>query len=424
MFDFIRTHTRLFLGVVVLLIIPSFVFFGVQGYSGFGGDVNSKVAQVDGQAITRVEWDTAQQRTVERMRQQMPGVDVRLLDTPEMRRETLDGLVRERVLLSAADKMHLGVSDERLQRVFATDPQFAALRNPDGSVNRDLLIAQGMSSEMFAQRLRQDLAMRQVLQGIGGTTLAPKTLVDQSLDAAAAAAPGAAAAFRRRRLPQQGQSERCRYRGLLQGQRSALQGARAGADRIPGARRPGPAAGGVGAGRGPAPLLHGKRGALHRGRGASRQPHPDRCRQGQAGRRAPASQGQGRDAAGTVAQDPGPVRRVGQGPQQRPGQRRARRRPGLLRPRRDGQALRRRRLRDEAGRDQQRRGERFRLSHHPADGAARRREEELRRGARRDRERGAPAAGAKALRRSGRAVHQHRVRAGRQPAAHRRQAQA
>ena len=59
------------------------------------------------------------------------GVDVRILDNPEMRRETLDGLVRERVLLSAADQMHLGVSDERLQRVFATDPQFAGLRNPD-----------------------------------------------------------------------------------------------------------------------------------------------------------------------------------------------------------------------------------------------------------------------------------------------------
>ena len=77
----------------------------------------------------------------------------------------------------------MGVSDERLQRVFATDPQFAALRNPDGSVNRDLLVAQGMSSEMFAQSLRQDLAMRQVLQGIGGTAVAPKAVVDPSLDA-------------------------------------------------------------------------------------------------------------------------------------------------------------------------------------------------------------------------------------------------
>ncbi len=182
MFDFVRTHTRLFQGLLVLLIFPSFVFFGVQGYSSFTSESNAKVAQVDGRGITRVEWDAAHQRNVERLRQQMPGVDVKLLDTVEMRRETLDGIVRERVLLTAADQMNLGVSDERLQRVFITDPQFAALRNPDGSVNRDLLVAQGMSSEMFAQRLRQDMAMRQVLQGIGGTALAPKAVVDQALD--------------------------------------------------------------------------------------------------------------------------------------------------------------------------------------------------------------------------------------------------
>ncbi|MGL6110713.1 MAG: SurA N-terminal domain-containing protein [Rubrivivax sp.] len=182
MFDFVRSHTRLFQGILVLLIFPSFVFFGVQGYSSFTNESNAKVAQVDGRDVSRGEWEAAHQRNVERLRQQMPNVDVKLLDTPEVRRETLDGIVRERVLLAAAEHMNLGVNDERLQRTFATDPQFAALRNPDGSVNRELLAAQGMSSEVFAQRLRQDLAMRQVVQGIGGTALAPKAVVDQSLD--------------------------------------------------------------------------------------------------------------------------------------------------------------------------------------------------------------------------------------------------
>jgi peptidyl-prolyl cis-trans isomerase D len=183
MFEFIRSHTRLFQGILVLLIFPSFVFFGVQGYSSFTEGGNNKVAEVDGRGITQMEWDAAHQRNIERYRRQMPNVDMKLLDNPAVRLETLDGIVRERVLLSAAEHMHLGVSDERLQRVFATDPQFAALRNPDGSVNRDLLTAQGMSSEMFAQSLRQDLAMRQVLQGIGGTAVAPKAVVDPALDA-------------------------------------------------------------------------------------------------------------------------------------------------------------------------------------------------------------------------------------------------
>jgi peptidyl-prolyl cis-trans isomerase D len=183
MFDFVRTHTRLFQGILVLLIFPSFVFFGVQGYSRFTSEAAAKVAQVDGHGITRAEWDAAHQRNIDRMRQQMPGVDVKLFDTPAMRRETLDGLVRERVLLAAVEHDHLGVSDDRLQRIFVTDPQFAPLRNPDGSVNRDLLAAQGMSSEVFAQRLRQDLAMRQVLQGIGATVLAPKAVADPAFDA-------------------------------------------------------------------------------------------------------------------------------------------------------------------------------------------------------------------------------------------------
>lgn len=183
MFDFVRSHTRLFQGILVLLVFPSFVFFGVQGYSSFTDSANSKVAEVDGHGITQAEWDAAHQRNIERLRQQMPNVDMKLLDSPAARVQTLDGIVRERVLLAAANDLHLGVGDERLHRLFASDPQFAALRNPDGSVNRELLAAQGMSSDMFAQSLRQDLAMRQVMQGIGGTVIAPKAVADASLDA-------------------------------------------------------------------------------------------------------------------------------------------------------------------------------------------------------------------------------------------------
>lgn len=182
MFDFVRNHTQLFLGVLVLLIIPSFVFFGVQGYSSFGNDAGGTVATVDGRDISRAELDMAHQRSIERMRQQMPGIDVKLLDTPAARSSTLDAIVRERVLVAAANDLNLGVSDQRLQRIFTTDPQFAQLRNPDGSVNRDVLLAQGMSSQMFAERLRQDLSARQVLQAVGESVVAPVALADASLD--------------------------------------------------------------------------------------------------------------------------------------------------------------------------------------------------------------------------------------------------
>lgn len=183
MFDFVRKHTRLMQFILVLLIFPSFVFFGIQGYSRFTDGTNRSVAKVGGQSITQAEWDSAHRAQAERIQRQMPGVDPKLFDRPEFRRETLEQLVRERVMLTAAAKLNLATTDERLQRIFATDPQFAFLRNPDGSVNRDVLAAQGMSSEQLAARLRHDLTVRQVMLGVAGSALAPQTSADAAFDA-------------------------------------------------------------------------------------------------------------------------------------------------------------------------------------------------------------------------------------------------
>lgn len=182
MFEFVRSHTRLLQFILVLLVFPAFVFFGVQGYTGMS-EGNAVVAKVAGTSITQAEWDAAHRNQVERLRAQSPGVDLKLFDTPEAKQRTLDALVRERVMLVAADKLHLTASDERLQRVFASDPQLAFLRKPDGSLNADVLAAQGMSARQFEQQLRQDLAMRQVLQGVSGTVLAPSRPTSTALDA-------------------------------------------------------------------------------------------------------------------------------------------------------------------------------------------------------------------------------------------------
>ena len=183
MFDFFRAHTRVALGLLVLLIIPSFVFFGIDGYSKFNDGANSTVARVNGQTVSQAEWDNAHREQVERIRRQNPGADAKLLDSPEIRNMALEGVVRQRVMLAAADSLKLATTDDRLQRLFSTDPQFTFLRNSDGSVNKDALSAQGMSSEIFAQRLRQDLTVRQVTQGIAGSGFAPLSNTSNALDA-------------------------------------------------------------------------------------------------------------------------------------------------------------------------------------------------------------------------------------------------
>ncbi|MBK1613181.1 peptidylprolyl isomerase [Rubrivivax gelatinosus] len=183
MFDFVRTHSRLMLGIMVLLIFPSFIFFGIQGYSRFteGGAVT--VAAVDGQSISRDEWENTHRTNIERLRRQRPEIDAKTLESPEMRRDTLEGLVRDRVLIATARQFHLVPDDERLQRLFLTDPQFASLRNPDGSVNRELLAAQGLSVQGFEQQLRQEFGMQQVLGAVAQSSFTPPAVAATSLDA-------------------------------------------------------------------------------------------------------------------------------------------------------------------------------------------------------------------------------------------------
>ncbi len=186
MFDTIRNHKKYLMGFLMILIIPSFVLFGIEGYTSLdrGGEA---VATVDGKEITQVDWDQAHQVESQRLREAMPTLDAKLLDSPEARYATLERLVRDRVLATAAQKLNLFTSDQRLARELQQNEAIAALRKPDGSLDveayRALVARQNMTPEMFEARVRADLSQRQVSQSIVGSGFAPAGLANVSLNA-------------------------------------------------------------------------------------------------------------------------------------------------------------------------------------------------------------------------------------------------
>lgn len=186
MFDTIRNHKKYLMGFLMILIIPSFVLFGIEGYTRFDA-AGEAVATVDGTEITQVEWDQAHQIESQRLREAMPTLDTRLLDSPEARYATLERLVRDRVLATAAQKLNLFTSDQRLARELQQNEAIAALRKPDGSLDveayRALVARQNMTPEMFEARVRADLSQRQVSQSIVGSGFAPVGLANVSLNA-------------------------------------------------------------------------------------------------------------------------------------------------------------------------------------------------------------------------------------------------
>ena len=186
MFDFIRKHTKITMGLLFLLIVPSFILFGLDGYNR-SRDKGAVVAKVDGQEIIQTEWDRAHLREVERLRASMPSLDPKLLDSPEARYATLERLVRDRVLTAAAAKLKLNASDQRLARELQENPDIAALRRADGSLDmeryRQMLGSQGLSPEMFEANVRADLSNRQVLMGVAGSGFSTSAAATVALNA-------------------------------------------------------------------------------------------------------------------------------------------------------------------------------------------------------------------------------------------------
>lgn len=186
MFDFVRNNTKIMMGLLFLLIIPSFVMFGIEGYSRFN-DKGVVVAKVNGNKIVQAEWDAAHKREVDRIRASMPNIDVKLFDTPEAKYATLERLVREQVIAAAAQKLQLVASDTRLARELQQSPAIASLRGPDGKLDmeryKQLAASQGMTPEMFELQVRADLSSRQVIQGIQASAYATPAQTQTAMNA-------------------------------------------------------------------------------------------------------------------------------------------------------------------------------------------------------------------------------------------------
>ncbi len=180
MFDSIRKHQRLMQFLLLILIFPAFVFFGVSGYDRFLSDEGA-VATVGGSKITRQELDNAMRRQFEQMRQVLGDrADPKILDTPQARAEVLDGLVAQRVLFNTALESRILVSDEQLRQSIIEIP---GLKGADGVFDkaryRTLLSGQGMTEAGFEQQLRRDLMVQALPQAVARSGFVSNAVLDR-----------------------------------------------------------------------------------------------------------------------------------------------------------------------------------------------------------------------------------------------------
>lgn len=128
-----RKHARFFY-VLFFIVILSFIFWGV---GTIDKSTNVAVAEIDKEKISLEEYWRAYDRVREFYREALKeGFTEEVEKNLNLKQKVLDILIDERVLLIAAKKAGLSVSEKELEEAIINDPAFMR----DGKFNRDVYI--------------------------------------------------------------------------------------------------------------------------------------------------------------------------------------------------------------------------------------------------------------------------------------------
>ena len=170
MFDTVRKHKRILQFVLMLLIVPSFAFFGISSYSSFL-DKETDLVKINGKAITAQEVDSAAKRQAERV-----GGNAQIAQSLQFRQAILNELLQQRILGFAVNNLRLQVGKEALIKSLQNIPQIRALYKSDGSFDdvrfKQLLASNGLNEEQFYASQAFDLKIGQLVNSVARTEIA------------------------------------------------------------------------------------------------------------------------------------------------------------------------------------------------------------------------------------------------------------
>jgi len=170
--------TGWFAWLIILLISIPFALWGIQSYVGV--DAEPIVAQVNGQELTERDLDQRVQTARIQLRERMGAAhEPAKFDDKQLRREVLDEMIRETLLMDVAVRMGLRVSDQELRAQILAEPAFQRDGRFDPASYEQVLKYQGLSPSMFEAQRRQDLIGTQIVRAVAGSELVTKTEREQ-----------------------------------------------------------------------------------------------------------------------------------------------------------------------------------------------------------------------------------------------------
>jgi len=151
--------------IIVGLVIVSLSIWGMDAIiGGFTGE--PEVATVNGEDITEREFLRVVQMESQRRLSAMETPDPSLLNEDQIRKDVLDSLIREQVLIQEVDAQGLALNDADIDALITQMPQFQV----DGQFNRDRFVSavrnMGMGVTEFREAMRKQYVLNQIRAGI------------------------------------------------------------------------------------------------------------------------------------------------------------------------------------------------------------------------------------------------------------------
>ena len=173
MLESFRTHKRLLLIVLFVLVVPSFVFLGVADYQSFTNN-DVKLASVRKNDITQAQFDQSWRERLNQLREQNgSNFNINAVDTPANRQAWLDQLVDNQVLQQEMLDQHFNATDNMVRQAIASTPDFQDNGKYSFQKYSQFLAERNIRDVDYEQYVRQSLAFAQLLEPVASTVSIP-----------------------------------------------------------------------------------------------------------------------------------------------------------------------------------------------------------------------------------------------------------
>lgn len=180
MLEVIRAHSKGWVAKLILtLITVPFALFGIDAYLKDVG-AGASVAKVDGATISVQEYRNAMQSLRDRLQKENPK-DISALDSPEVKQSVLDRLINTRLFNAEVSNSNFKITNEQLAQFITSLPEFQEGGKFSQEVYDRLLSQNQMTPSQFEKKMRGEMLLQQVRDGIPGLAFTSKAVENASL---------------------------------------------------------------------------------------------------------------------------------------------------------------------------------------------------------------------------------------------------